>query len=30
LSPRRGFRSPANWVVTLNGSRDQVRVRRGC
>jgi hypothetical protein len=28
LSPRRWFRSQPDWVVTLNDSRDQVRVRR--
>jgi hypothetical protein len=30
LSPRRRFRFQSNWVVTLNGSRDQVLVRRSC
>ncbi|MGI8506082.1 MAG: hypothetical protein ACR2MK_04630 [Solirubrobacteraceae bacterium] len=28
LSPRKRFRSQADWLVTLNDSRDQVRVRR--
>jgi hypothetical protein len=28
LSPRRSFRSRKHWLVTLNDSRDQVRVRR--
>jgi hypothetical protein len=28
LSPRKRFRSQKDWLVTLNGSRDQVRVRR--
>jgi hypothetical protein len=27
-SPRRGFRSPKRWLVTLNDSRDQVLVTR--
>ena len=30
LSPRRWFRSHKCWMVTLNDSRDQVRVRRTC
>jgi hypothetical protein len=29
LSPRKGFRSQRWWLVTLNDSRDRVRVRRG-
>jgi hypothetical protein len=28
LSPRKGFRSPPLWLVTLNDSRNQVRVTR--
>jgi hypothetical protein len=28
LSPRKGFRSQPHWLVTLSGSRDEVRVRR--
>lgn len=30
LSTRKRFRSQAPWLVTLNDSRDQVRVRRTC
>jgi hypothetical protein len=30
LSPRRRFRAQPNWFVTLNDSRDRVRVRRSC
>ena len=29
LSPRKGFRPQKWWLVTLNDSRDRVRVRRG-
>lgn len=29
LSPRKWFRSQRHWLVTLNDSRDRVRVRRG-
>ena len=30
LSPRRWFRFQQDWLVMLNDSRDQVRVRRSC
>jgi hypothetical protein len=30
LSPRRRLRAQPNWFVTLNDSRDRVRVRRSC
>lgn len=30
LSPRRWFRFQRHWLVTLDESRDQVRVRRAC